>query len=282
MTGGQPWTVEDAPRQRVSQDNATVGVLRHTLRWWPPVLALILLLGIWELYVDLGGVSSLVLPAPHSVGNALWSDRGTLGQNLLVTGREIVLGILLSSAAAMAISVLIHLSSLARRALYPLLVASQAVPIVILAPILVLWLGFGVLPKLAVIALVCFFPIVVTTLAALDRVEPELLKLMRTFDASRMQTFKRVELPSALPGLFTGAKLAVVFSVIGAVFAEQSGSNSGLGYLLTVTVANLEMPEAFAAVVVLCLFAIALFTLLTVIERRVLPWAYRGEGPDRR
>jgi ABC-type nitrate/sulfonate/bicarbonate transport system permease component len=171
--------------------------------------------------------------------------------------------------------VLLHLSGLARRALYPPLVASQAIPIVILTPLLVLWLGFGLLPKLVVIALVCFFPIVVTTLSALETVDPDLIKLLRTFGAGRRQTFWRVELPAALPGVFTGAKLAAVFSVIGAVFAEQAGSNSGLGYLLNVTIANLETAEAFATVFVLSAFAIVLFALLTVAERRALPWVHR-------
>ena len=152
----------------------------------------------------------------------------------------------------------------------------------ILAPLLVVWLGFGLLPKLIVIALVCFFPIVVTTLGGLDAVDPDLIKLLRTFDASRRQMFWRVELPGALPGLFTGAKLAAVFSVIGAVFAEQAGSSSGLGYLLKVTVANLETAEAFATVFVLAAFAILLFALLTLAERRALPWVHRQrETPTR-
>lgn len=244
-------------------------------RWLPPVLAIVVLLGIWELYVDAGAVNSLVLPAPHAVGTALVDDRGTLWHNLKPTAAEILCGIAMATAIAMLVAVLLHLSGLARRALYPPLVASQAIPIVILTPLLVLWLGFGLLPKLVVIALVCFFPIVVTTLSALDTVDPDLIKLLRTFGAGRRQTFWRVELPAALPGVFTGAKLAAVFSVIGAVFAEWTGSNSGLGELLNVTIANLETAEAFATVFVLAAFAIVLFALLTVAERRALPWVHR-------
>ena len=116
-----------------------------------------------------------------------------------------------------------------RRAIYPLLVGSQAVPIPVFAFVLVLWLGFGLAPKVLVVALVSFFPIVVTTLAGLARVDPDLLKLMRTFDAPRRRTFRYVEFPSALPGVMTGAKIAVAVAVIGAVFAELAGSNSGLG-----------------------------------------------------
>jgi len=252
------------------------GAIRRNASWLLPALALLLLLGIWQLYVEITGVSSLVLPSPHDVLRALVNDRGTLLRNLSRTALEIVCGILVAVAFGFAAAVLIHYSTLARRALYPLLVASQAVPVVILAPVLVLWLNFGLRPVLILIALVCFFPIVVTTLAGFETVDPELLKLMVTFDASRWQRFRRVELPSAMPGLLTGIKLAAVFSVIGAVFGEQdSGSGSGLGYLLNATLNNLEPAEAFATVCVLSAFAILLFVLLTVAERRMLPWAYQ-------
>jgi putative hydroxymethylpyrimidine transport system permease protein len=252
------------------------GAIRRNAFWLLPLLALLLLLVIWQLYVEITGVSSLVLPSPHDVLRALVNDRGTLLRNLSRTALEIVCGILVAVAFGFAAAVLIHYSTLARRALYPLLVASQAVPVVILAPVLVLWLNFGLRPVLVLIALVCFFPIVVTTLAGFETVDPELLKLMVTFDASRWQRFRRVELPSAMPGLLTGIKLAAVFSVIGAVFGEQdSGSGSGLGYLLNATLNNLEPAEAFATVCVLSAFAILLFVLLTVAERRMLPWAYQ-------
>jgi ABC-type nitrate/sulfonate/bicarbonate transport system permease component len=147
-----------------------------------------------------------------------------------------------------------------------------------LAPILVLWLGFGLLPKVLVVALVSFFSIVVTTLAAFGAVDPDLLKLMRTFDATRWRTFRRVELPAALPGVFTGAKIAVIVAVIGAVFAEQSGANAGLGYLFEQSIPQLLTARAFATVVILSLFAIALFALLTLAERLMLPWAHRPTG----
>ncbi len=245
--------------------------------WLAPLLAILALIGLWQIYVLTSGVDALVLPGPGAVLTALYRDRGTLASNLGTSALEILLGILVAGLIGLAGAVLIHLSAAARRMFYPLLVASQAVPVVILIPVLVLWLGFGLLPKLAVIGLVCFFPIVVTTLAGLDTVDPELIKLMRTLDASRRDVFLRVELPSALPGLFTGVKLAAVFAVIGDVFAEQSGATSGLGLLLQVTTANLELAEAFATVLVLSGFAILLFALLSVVERRAAPWAYRGK-----
>lgn len=243
-----------------------------------PALLLLALLGAWELYVDLGGVDPLILPAPHRVASALYDDRATLWSNFLVTAREIVLGIAAGVGTAVAMAVLIHFSATARRAVYPLLIASQTIPIPLIAPLLVIWLGFGIGPKVIVIGLVSFFPVVVTTLARLETVDRDLLKLMRTFDASRAATFRHVELPAALPGVFTGAKLAAVFSVIGAVLAEQGGATRGLGLLLLELPANYEIPEAYAAVVLLSGFAIALFVALTVIERRALPWAYQQTG----
>jgi NitT/TauT family transport system permease protein/putative hydroxymethylpyrimidine transport system permease protein len=239
---------------------------------------LLALLGIWELYADLGGGDRLILPAPHDVAKALFTDRSLLWSNFLVTAQEVLLGILVAAIAGLALAVAIHFSRTLRAAVYPLLVASQTVPIPILAPVLVLWLGFGLLPKLVVIALVSFFSIVVTTLDGLAAVDPDLLKLMRTFDAPRGRSFRHVELPSALPGVFTGAKIAVAVAVIGAVLAEQAGADSGLGYLFEQADGQLLMPRAYAAVVILSAFAIALFALLTLAERLALPWAHEPRG----
>jgi NitT/TauT family transport system permease protein/putative hydroxymethylpyrimidine transport system permease protein len=243
-----------------------------------PALLLIALLGIWELYVDLGGVSSDILPAPHAIASALYTDRSLLWSNFLVTAREVLLGLAVTAVLGLGLSVALHFSPTMRRAFYPLLVASQAIPFPILAPLLLVWLGFGILPKLTVVALVSFFSVVVATLAGFAAVDPQLIKLMRTFDASRLRIFRHVELPAALPALFTGAKIAVAVSVIGAVFAEYTGSSAGLGYLILISTPQLLTARAFAAAAILCLFAVALFALLTLAERRALPWAYEPRG----
>ena len=242
----------------------------------PAALLIAGLIGIWELYVDLHGSSFfLILPPPHQVARALFDDRSLLWRSFLVTAEEVLLGILVATAFGALFSVAIHFSPTLRRAVYPLLVASQAVPVVVLAPILTFWLGFGLLPKLVVVTIVSFFSIVVATTAGLAAVDPDLLKLMRTFDAPRLRTFWHVELPSALPSVFTGAKIAVAVSVIGAVLAEYLGSNSGLGYVILVSEPQLLVARGVAAVVILSLFAIALFSLLSLAERLALPWAYR-------
>ena len=253
--------------------------MRRVLGGWRAVLLLAVLVGAWELYADLGSATRrLILPAPHQVAKALYTDRSLLWSNFLVTAEEVLLGIALAVAASLALAVVIHFSKSARRAVYPLLIASQAIPIPMIAPVLVLWLGFGLVPKLVVIALVSFFPIVVTTLAGLAGVDPELTKLMRTFDASRLTTFRHVELPSALPGGLVGAKIAVVVAVIGAYLAELAGASSGLGFLYEQSQGQVLMPRAYAAVLILCAFAIGLFALLSLAERLAVPWAYQPRG----
>jgi NitT/TauT family transport system permease protein/putative hydroxymethylpyrimidine transport system permease protein len=244
-------------------------------RLGPPAILLVLL-GAWELYAGSGSVDEFVLPAPTAVASALWRDRGLLASNLAVTAQEVGLGILVALAAGFLLAVALHFSNLLRRSVYPLLVASQAVPIVIIAPLLVVWFGFGMVPKLAIIALVCFFPIVVTTLDALRAVDPDQRKLLATLDAGRWQTFRWAEAPAALPAALSGAKIAVAVAVIGAVFAEYAGSSEGLGHLMLQSIPQLETARAYAAVVVLAVFAVLLFALLALAERRLVPWA-----PDR-
>jgi ABC-type nitrate/sulfonate/bicarbonate transport system permease component len=256
--------------------------MRSARRVVLPALLLLALLGVWELYVDLGGVDSLILASPHQIAKAIYTDRSLLWSNFLVTAQEVLFGILAAAAVGLVLAVAIHFSRTLRSATYPLVVASQTIPIPMLAPLLMLWFGFGIFPKVVVIALISFFSIVVATLDALGAVDPDLLKLMRTFDAPRWRVFRDVELPAALPGVFTGAKIAVAVAVIAAVIGEMTGgSNAGLGYLFQQATPQLLTPRAYATVVVLSLFAIGLFALMTLAERLALPWAFdtRGDRP---
>lgn len=242
------------------------------------LLIVLALFGAWELYVDLGSIDPLILPAPHTVAQALYEDRVLLWEDFKVTAGETLLGILIAGIGGFVCAVALHLSLVLRRSVYPLLVASQTIPIVLVAPLLIVWLGFGIAPKLVVIGLISFFPIVVTTLDALARVDPELLKLLRTLDASRLRVLRHVELPAALPGLFSGAKIAVAVAVIGVVFAEWIGSSSGLGHNVQQAIPNLDTARAYAAVLILSAFAITLFGLLTLAERLIVPWARNPPG----
>lgn len=252
--------------------------MRRAIRMTLPLAALALLIGGWEVYVDAGGGSGS-LPAPHSIASSIWTDRTLLWNNFRPTAGAMLLGILLATFVGLALAIAMHLVPWLRRALYPLVIASQTVPIVALAPLFVIWIGFGLRPELLVIALVSFFSIVVTTLGGLATVDSELIKLMRSFDASRLRTFRFVELPAALPGVIAGAKIAVAVSAIGAVFAEQSsGTTSGLGYLFELSYNQFLLSRAWATIVVLALFTIVLFALLSVAERFALPWAYQRRG----
>jgi putative hydroxymethylpyrimidine transport system permease protein len=246
---------------------------------WPVLALLALLFGAWELYVDAGGADPSVLPPPHAIASSLWNDRSLLWSNFKPTAEAMLLGVLLASVVGLALGITMHLIGWVKRAAYPLTVASQTIPIVMIAPLLVFWLGFGLKVELVVIALICFFPIVVTTLNGLAAVDPELIKLSRSFDGKRLRIFRHVELPAALPGVLTGAKIAIAISAIGAVFAEQSnGTTSGLGYLFELSTNQFLIPRAWATVAVLSLFTISLFALLSLAERLALPWAYRPRG----
>ena len=251
-------------------------------RWIAPALLVVVALAAWQLaarwhlIADALSLQSYLVPAPSDIASSLWSDRSLLATNGWVTLREVVGGLAIAIAVGFALALVLHLSGALRRALYPLLVASQTVPIVAIAPILVVWFGFGIGPKLAIIALVCFFPVTVNTLDGLRSVDPELPKLMRTLDASRLQILSRAEVPASLPYFFSGARIAVAVAVIGAVFGEWSGAEGGLGWLVLNATHQLETPRTYAGVVLLTAMAVALFALVTLLERVAVPWNRQG------
>jgi putative hydroxymethylpyrimidine transport system permease protein len=247
----------------------------------PALLLAALLIGGWELYADLASVEAAVLPAPHDVASALWNSGGLLLRNFKVTALEVVLGLSMALGVGLALAVAMHFSPLLRRAVYPLAVGSQALPIPVIGVLLVFWWGFGMFPKLAIIALICFFPVLVTTVDGLGSVDPDQLKLMRTLDASRWQAFRFAELPAALPAALSGGRIALAVGVIGAFIAETttptSGPYPGLGREI-ITDVNFQTSRAYAGTLVLFLFAIACFYALSLAERTLAPWAARPRG----
>ena len=229
-------------------------------------------LGAWEAVVRAGAVDELLLPAPTQVAEALWSDRALLGADLAVTGWEVLAGLSAAIAVGALLGVGMHVSPAVRGALRPLVIGSQAVPIPVIAPLFVLLLGFGLAPKVLMVALVCFFPVTINVYDGLRRVDPAARKLLRSFDATRWQTLRLLEAPAALPSAFTGLKLAAAVSVIGAVFAEWAGSDSGLGHALLTANGQLETARAFAATFLLFALAVALYGLFALAERRIVTW----------
>ena len=243
-----------------------------------PAAILLALLGAWELAArwelaaDALGIEPFLVPAPSEVAESLWRDRELLAENAWVTLQEIALGLVIAVALGFGVAVALHRWDALRQAFYPLLVASQTIPVIAIAPILIIWLGYGIGPKLAIIALVCFFPITVNALDGLRSVDPDQVRMMRTLDASRGQILRRVEIPSALPFLLSGVKIAAVVSVIAAVFGEWAGANEGLGHLILISQAQVLTARVFATIAVLSGIALLLFAILVLIERRLAWW----------
>lgn len=244
-----------------------------------PTLAVIALLAVlWEAASHWFGVPDYILPSLDSIFSTMadqWS--GTLASATWVTTEEVLLGFALAIAVAAGLAVILHSSRILRNACYPLLIGSQAVPIVVIAPVLTIIFGFTITPKLVVVALVCFFPVVVNAVDGLAAVDPELLRVMRTLDGGRWAAFRRVEAPAALPSLFTGLRVAATYAPIGAVFGEFAGSQNGLGYLMLQATPQLETSLVFAAIFILTAEAIALFVAVTMLERLCCPWAREGK-----
>lgn len=221
-------------------------------------------------------INEILLPAPTRVASAFWSDRSVLASDAWVTVKEILYGYLLAVVFGVGLAILVHSSRRIERALYPWLVVSQMVPIPAVAPIFVLWTGFDIRPKLMVITLVCFFPIAVSTIDGLRAVEPELLNLLRTLGASRQQRFRMARIPAALPFIFSGLKVSAAFSVLGAVFGEWVGANSGLGYEILVLNNQSATADMFAVIALLSVVGIAMFGLVATAERLALPWYHEA------
>jgi len=257
-------------------------LMRHigakVARWLLPALTLAALVAIWQLaassgaLADLLGLEPFLVPSPAEIGSALWENRSLLAENARVTLEEVLLGFLIGLVAGLGFAVLLRLSETLRRAFYPLMVGSQAVPILVFAPVLVVWFGYGIWPKLVVVALVCFFPIAVNAADGLRSVDPEATKMMRSLDASRGQILRRVEIPTSLPFVFSGARIAATYAPIAAVFGEWAGADSGLGVLIRLDSARLETARLFAAAAVLAAIALALFALIALAERRIVTW----------
>ncbi len=236
-----------------------------------PLIYLVLLAG-WELLAHLLKIPIWILPAPSEIGEAAVKWAPELASNSWVTLRETVVGFLLAIVLSLPLAILISLNPLARKLLYPILLGLQSVPKVAVAPLVILWFGLSEWPKVIVVVLVCFFPILVNMIAGLEAVPKTMLDLMRSLGASPHMIFRRLRVPVALPHFFTGCKVAVTFAVIGAVISEFVAAQDGLGYLILISTAQSQTALAFAAIALLTVLSIALFHGVEFIERRVVDW----------
>jgi NitT/TauT family transport system permease protein len=237
-----------------------------------PALALVGLVVLWEIAVWLFRIPRFALPPPSAILAEAWAQRAQLPGHTWTTLWETLAGFALSVAIGVPLAVLITWSPFLRNTIYPLLVVTQSVPKVAIAPLIVIFMGVGQMPKIVVAFLVAFFPIVVDTATGLSAVPPDLLDLSRSLKASRLQEFIKIRFPTAVPFMFSGMKVAVALSVVGAVVGEFVQADKGLGYLIVVSTTYWRTSLAFAAMVVLSLMGIALFAVVALVERVWFRW----------
>lgn len=240
--------------------------------WAAPLLTVGTVVVAWELAVDLFRVPEYLLPAPSGVLGAMIAEWRYLLFHTWVTTKEILLGFGLAVAVGVPTAVALVSSPALERAIYPLLVASQSVPKIAIAPLLIFWAGIGTLPKVLVAFLISFFPIIIDTAVGLRSVEPEMLSLARSMGAGERKIFLKIRFPSALPNIFAGLKVAVTLAVVGAIVGEFIQADQGLGYALLQANAVLNTKLGFAAIVVLGAVGVVLFAVVDAIERRLIPW----------
>jgi putative hydroxymethylpyrimidine transport system permease protein len=245
-------------------------------------LILLFIVVVWQLLLTWLEVPKFLMPAPSDIADSLQKDLPRLMYHAGVTLTEVVLGFVLALVAGLATALALHMSAMLRSAVFPILVASQAIPIIVIAPILVVILGFGIWPKLVMVALICFFPIVVTTTDGLQSADPLVKRMMATLHADRWAILRRVEIPGALPMMFSGVRIAATYAAIGAIVGEWSGSSAGLGFYMQQNAAALATSRIFAAVIVLCTMSFALLGIVSLIERLVAPWSPRFAGKSAR
>ena len=249
----------------------------------PPLLIVGLLVAVWQVYANVSGIGNDVLPPPSRVLQVTWDNRGDLWDNTLPTLRATLLGFALSLAVAFVLAVLIDASAVLRRALMPVLVATQVLPIVAIAPLMVIWFGFGLTPKVLLVALVTFFPLTVALAEGFAASEPEAEALLRSMGAGRARVFRSVRFPTALPFFFAGLRIAITYAVVAAIFAEYAGASEGLGIYMQNAKNSFRTDLVLATVLVSALLTLCLFSLTYVLERIAIPWyrLSRQAGRDR-
>ena len=249
-------------------------------RWLPPLVVVGAVIVAWEAYCRVAGISPVVLPSPTRILEQLWAFRGDAVRHTIPTLTETGLGLALSVAVSVVAAVAMDRFESVRRALEPLFVASQTVPVVAIAPLLVLWFGFGLAPKVLIVVLVTFFPVTVALLDGFAVASGEATDLLRSFGADRRQTFRKLRWPAALPSFFTGLRIAATYGVIGAVFGEYVGAYEGLGIWMQLSQNAFRTDLVFAAILLSGVLSVGLFWLVTVLERLVIPW-YRASRAAR-
>jgi len=241
-------------------------------RYGVPLALAVVVVVVWELGVKLGNVPAYLLPPPTAILASLVNDWRVISLNIYPTLIAILGGFALSVVIGIPLATIIVFSRLAERILYPPMIASQAIPKVAIAPLFVVWMGFGVLPRVWIAFLIAFFPVVIDTVIGLRSVQPEMLQLGRSMGGGTLRVFLKLPLPNALPNIFAGLKVAIALAVVGAITGEFVGSQSGLGYLLTSASGQMDTALVFAVLVTISVIAMVLFMIIETVEKLVIPW----------
>lgn len=252
------------------------GVAQQMRQYSPAALFLVVLVAVWEWTVRARDVADYLMPPPSQVWTAFLDQRGVLPAHIQTTLTEALLGLFFAVVLGVGLAALIASLPLARRVLYPVLVVSQNIPVLVLAPLLAVWFGFGLMPKVLIVVLIGFFPIAVNTAEGLMNADREMIALVRSMGASRWQVLRTVLVPSAVPSFFAGLQIGAAYAVIGAVIAEWMGASSGLGLFITRSQRAFRTDQIFMAVVVIALVSIALFVSVQLLARLAMPWRRYG------
>lgn len=237
-----------------------------------PFIFFVFLLIAWQLIVEKFSVPQYILPAPSEIIQRMIKDYSILYFHTAVTLYESVSGFLFACVIGIAMAMLINISSLVEKIIYPYAVMAKVIPVVAIAPLIMIWFGFGVTPKIFISALVSFFPIVVNTVKGLKSTDPQMVKLMKSLSANPFQIFIKLKVPSSMPYLFAGFKVAITLSVVGAIVGELVGADRGIGHLIMVAQAYLDTELIFSAIFVSAALGLVLFSLISFLEKSLMSW----------
>ncbi|MCG7408107.1 ABC transporter permease [Paenibacillus sp. ACRRX] len=248
----------------------------------PPIVAVLLLIIVWQLAVTIFEVGKWMLPGPIDIVNEAIASAPSLLKHTWATLQLTLIGFGCGAVVGLVVAMLLHPIPLVKRAIYPIIIVSQNIPTIALLPLLMIWFGFGLMPKIVVITLVCFFPITIAMMDGLMQTDRTMLHYMRMAGATRAQLFWKLELPHAMPAVFSGLKIAATYSVMSAIVAEWLGTDKGIGYYMVLQKAAFRTDRMFVAIAIVVLMSITMFSIVQAIERRVVHWqAARSHQRDK-
>ncbi|AQA02989.1 ABC transporter permease [Mycobacterium sp. MS1601] len=265
---GSPSPTPGSPRRRFIgfSPQKTLSAL------WRPVALVVALMLAWWAVTEAGMVAPYILPSPIDTWRTMQDNAGYLASNTWVTAWETIVGFVIAALVGVFVAVIMVYSSNLEKTVYPLILFAQVIPKIAIAPLFIVWLGFGTSPKILVAVLMAFFPIVISGLAGLRSVDPEILELTSTMGASRLKTFMKIRFPASLPQLMSGLKVAATLAVTGAVVGEFVGANAGLGYVILQANGNVDTAMLFAALIIMSGLGIVLFAVIEIAEKMLIPW----------